>query len=117
MKYNAETGTYDYYEYGSAHVDPAHDNAELTFKNVILQNCTFSQLDDNGYMIYNAIDSGRDAYYITNGKAVEVTWIKAGESDPTIYLDKKTGEQIEMNTGKTYVSLVPSDSWSDMTIQ
>lgn len=43
---------------------------------------------------------GRDAYYITNGKAVEVTWIKAGESDPTIYLDKKTGEQIEMNTGK-----------------
>ena len=117
LKYNAETGTYDYYEYGSAHVDPAHDNAVLTFKNVILQNCTFSQLDDNGYMIYNAIDSGRDAYYITNGKAVEVTWIKAGESDPTIYLDKKTGEQIEMNTGKTYVSLVPSDSWSDMTIQ
>ncbi len=50
-------------------------------------------------------------------KTVEVTWIKAGESDPTIYLDKKTGEQIEMNTGKTYVSLVPSDSWSDMAIQ
>ena len=58
-----------------------------------------------------------NGYYITNGKAVEVTWIKAGESDPTIYLDKKTGEQIEMNTGKTYVSLVPSDSWSDMAIQ
>ena len=74
-------------------------------------------MDENGYLIYNAIDSGRDAYYITNGKAVEVVWIKAGESDPTIYLDKQTGEQIEMNTGKTYVSLVPSDSWSDMVIQ
>lgn len=117
LKYNEETGTYDYYEYGSIHEDPAHDNAVLTFKNVLLQDTTFSQLDDNGYLIYNAIDSGRDAYYITNGKAIEVTWIKAGESDPTIYLDKKTGEQIEMNTGKTYVSLIPSDSWDDLVIE
>lgn len=117
LKYNEETGTYDYYEYGSIHEDPAHDNAVLTFKNVLLQDTTFSQLDDNGYLIYNAIDSERDAYYITNGKAIEVTWIKAGESDPTIYLDKKTGEQIEMNTGKTYVSLIPSDSWDDLVIE
>lgn len=117
LKYNEATGTYDYYEYGQAHKDPLHDNAQLTFKNLLIQDCTFSQLDDNGYLIYNAIDSGRDAYYITNGKAVEVTWIKAGESEPTIYLDKQTGEQIELNTGKTYVSLVPSDTWGDIVIK
>ena len=117
LKYNESTGTYDYYEYGSAHTDPQHGNAQLTFKNLLIQDTTFSQLDDNGYLIYNAIDSGRDAYYITNGKAIEVTWIKAGENDPTIYLDKKTGEQIELNTGKTYVALVPSDSWNDVVIK
>lgn len=117
LKYNEETGTYDYYEYGSAHVDPAHDNAVLSFKNLLIQDCTFSQLDENGYLIYNCIDSGRDAYYITNGKAVKVVWIKSGESEPTIYLDKTTGEQIEMNTGKTYVTLVPSDTWSDVVIK
>ena len=117
LKYNESTGTYDYYEYGQAHTDPQHGNAQLTFKNLLIQDTTFSQLDDNGYLIYNAIDSGRDAYYITNGKAVEVTWIKAGENDPTIYLDKKTGEQIELNTGKTYVALVPSDSWNDVVIK
>ena len=83
----------------------------------MLQDTTFAQLDQNGYLIYNAIDSGRDAYYITNGKAIEVTWIKASESEPTIYLDKKTGEQIELNTGKTYVALVPSDSWNDVVIK
>ena len=117
LKYNESTGTYDYYEYGQAHTDPQHGNAQLTFKNLLIQDTTFSQLDDNGYLIYNAIDSGRDAYYITNGKAIEVTWIKAGENDPTIYLDKKTGEQIELNTGKTYVALVPSDSWKDVVIK
>lgn len=117
LEYNESTGTYDYFEYGKAHVDPQHDNAQLTFKNVLLQDTTFAQLDQNGYLIYNAIDSGRDAYYITNGKAIEVTWIKASESEPTIYLDKKTGEQIELNTGKTYVALVPSDSWNDVVIK
>lgn len=68
-------------------------------------------------MIYNAIDSGRDAYYITNGKAIEVTWIKPSENGTTIYLDKETGEEIRLNTGKTYVALVPSDTWGDIVIQ
>ena len=117
LEYNEATGTYDYFEYGKAHKDPQHDNAQLTFKNLLIQDTTFAQLDENGYLIYNAIDSGRDAYYITNGKAIEVTWIKAGESEPTIYLDKATGEQIELNTGKTYVALVPSDSWDDVVIK
>lgn len=117
LKYNEETGTYDYYEYGEAHTDPQHDDAQLTFKNLLIQDTTFSQLDDNGYLIYNAIDSGRDAYYITDGKAIEVTWIKSAESEPTIYLNKQTGEQIELNTGKTYIALVPSDSWDDIVIK
>ncbi len=116
LDYNEETGTYDYSEYGKAHTDPLHDNARLTFKNLFIQDCTFSQLDENGYLIYNAIDSGRAGYYITNGKAVEVTWIKSAENEPTIFLDNQTGEQIEMNTGKTYIALVPSDSWDDLVI-
>ena len=61
--------------------------------------------------------SGRDGYYITNGQAIEVTWTKSGESDITVYYDKKTGKEIELNTGKTYISLIPSDSWSDLVIK
>ena len=99
-----------------SHVDPGNGNAQLSFKNLLIQDCTFTQLDDNGYLIYNCIDSGRTAYYVTNGKAVKVTWIKASDTDPTIYLDNQTGEQIKMNTGKTYVTLVPSDSWDDLEI-
>ena len=115
LKYNEETGTYDYYEYGEAHKD-ADTGAQLTFTNVLLQDCTFSQLDEHGYLIYNCIDSGRNGYYLTGGKAVPIKWIKSGESDMTVFLDKTTGEQIEMNTGKTYIALVPSDGWSSMEI-
>lgn len=116
--YNEETGTYDYYEYGEAHLDAQHDDAPLTFKNLLLQDTTFAQLDPNGYLIYNAIDtSERSAYYITNGRAIEVVWVKESETSPTIYLNKQTGEQIEINTGKTYVALIPSDSWNKIVLQ
>lgn len=115
LKYNEQTGTYDYYEYGEAHVDPLHDNAQLTFKNVILQDTTFAELGE-GYLIYNAIDANRAGYYITNGKAIEITWKKTSENGITQYFDKATGQEIEINTGKTYISLVPADTWSDVII-
>ena len=115
LKYNEETGTYDYYEYGSAHKDAA-SGAQLTFENVILQNTTFADLGE-GYLIYNAIDSGRSGYYITEGKAIEVNWTKSSENAITHYYDAKTGEEIQINTGKTYISLIPSDGWSSLVIK
>ncbi len=116
LVYNAATNTYDYYEYGKAHKDPQHNNAQLTFKNLIIQDTTFSQLDKNGYMIYNAIDVGRSGYYITDGKMIPIVWAKTGESTPTIYV-RLTGEPLVLNTGKTYIALVPSDSWQNVVIK
>ena len=116
LKYNEDTQTYDYYEYGSAHVDAGNNNEVLSFKNVLIQNCTFHQYDENGYLIYNCIDTGRDGYYVTNGKAIPITWAKTGDTEPTRYFDKD-GNEIEINTGKTYVTLVPDDGWSSMTIK
>lgn len=117
LMYNPATKTYDYYEYGQAHKDPQHNNAQLSFKNLLIQDTTFSQLDKGGYMIYNAMDYARSGYYITDGRAIEVLWSKLSETGPTIYLDKLTGLPIQLNTGKTYIALVPSDSWSSVVIQ
>ncbi|MDD3369158.1 MAG: DUF3048 domain-containing protein [Lachnospiraceae bacterium] len=113
LKYNEKTGTYDHYVYGKEHVDAGNNNEVLTFKNVILQNCTFHQYDENGYMIYNCIDPGSDGYYITNGKAVPITWVKGGETEPTRFYDE-SGKEIEINVGKTYISLIPDDTWDDV---
>lgn len=117
LTYNEKTKTYDYSEYGAKHLDPLHDNAQLTFKNVIIQNTTFSQLDSNGYLIYNAIDSGRNGLYITNGQVIDIVWTKDSETAVTKYYNGTTGKEIEINTGKTYIALVPSDSWSDIEIK
>ncbi|MCR5403014.1 MAG: DUF3048 domain-containing protein [Butyrivibrio sp.] len=113
--YNEETRQYEYYEYGGRHED-AEDGAPLSFKNVILQNCDFSQLDDEGYLIYNCIDSGKYGWYITNGIAKDITWIKTSETGVTKYYDEN-GDELEINTGKTYISLIPSDSWDKVIFE
>ena len=115
LKYNDETKEYEYYEYGSRHED-AEDGEPLSFKNVFIQKCDFNQLDAKGYLIYNCIDSGKPGWYITNGVAKSVTWVKDEATHLTRFYDDN-GEEIQINTGKTYISLVPSDTWDSVSMK
>ena len=111
LLFNPGSRTYDYYEYGSQHFD-AEDAQPLTFKNVILQNTSFTQLDKNGYLTYNVVGSG-SGFYLTNGKVVPITWSKGSETAITHYFDV-AGNEIAVNRGKTYIGLVPSDTWDKL---
>ena len=113
--YNPETKMYEYYEYGDRHED-AEDDEPLAFKNVLLQCCSFAQLDENGYRIYNCIGSGQNAWYLTNGIAKDVTWVKTSETDVTRFYDE-TGEELQINTGKTYIGLIPDDTWDKVIFE
>ena len=114
LTYNAGTGTYDLSCYGSVHTD-AEDGQAATFKNVLLQCCSFSEYDDAGYMIYNVVQQNQPGYYITDGRAVPITWSKDSETGITKYYDQ-SGNEIAVNRGKTYISLVPEDSWGSLSI-
>lgn len=114
LRYNSATGTYDYYEYGQLHQD-AEDGQVMSFKNVILQDCSYEKLDENGYMKYNVVDYNKPGYYITNGEAIPITWTKSDEQDLTRYYDAN-GQEITINTGKTYIALVPEDTWNEVGI-
>ena len=114
LRYNAATQTYDYWEFGS----PAKDGGtglQVTFKNVILQNVTFHQYDKNGYLIYNCIGTS-SGWYLCNGYAIPITWLKANELDKTHYYTAD-GKELVLNPGKTYISLIPDDSWSQVVFQ
>ena len=118
--YNEETKTYDYHEYGAPHAD-GEDGEVMSFKNVFLQYVVFNQLDDNGYLIYNVLDFNYNkAYYFTNGKGVEVFWTKPETLDHTryyIYNESGLLEEITINAGKTYIGLIPHDSWDQLDIK
>lgn len=116
LAYNAQTMTYDYYEYGAIHKD-GEDSQVMTFKNVILQEADMAQLDNHGYMIYGVIGTKASntatGYYITDGQVIPITWSKATESSFTHYYDY-LGNEIKLNPGKTYIGIIPSDSWANV---
>ncbi|WP_022774604.1 DUF3048 domain-containing protein [Butyrivibrio sp. AE2015] len=115
LTYNPETGLYEYSEYGEPHED-ADSGEVLSFKNVILQKCSFTQLDDEGYLIYNCVGAGEYAWYLTNGVAKDVTWVKSGYTDVTKFYDEN-GDELEINNGKTYIALVPDDTWEKIIFE
>ena len=116
LHYNAEIGKYEYYEYGNVYVDEGNGNKHLTFENVIIQKCSFTQLDEHGYLIYNIlVGQPWDGYLLQNGEAVPINWVKYGESERCVYMYADSSH-IVLNTGKTYIAIVPDDAWNELKI-
>ena len=116
LDYDESSGTYKYFQYGEAETDAGNNNAQLEFKNLLIQNARMEQLDKNGYMMYYPTDSNREGYYITNGKGIKVTWTKVDDLNPTRYYDSD-GNEIQINVGKTYIAYVSSDEWDSVVIK
>ncbi len=109
--YDEESKLYLKYEYGKEHID-GETGEQLKFKNVIIQ------LAD--YTAYIRPDTGTPdpvlqeiqlygegkGYYISDGKAVEITWKKKDANDKTRYY-LSDGSQLKMNVGKTYIAVAP----------
>ena len=69
----------------------------------ILQKMSYSQLDEHGYMVWNCLASGQEGYYITNGKAIPITWTKNSDLNRTIYRDLNGDETVSythLGTGR-----------------
>lgn len=116
LEYNSEDQLYYYSEYGKPHLDPANDNAQLCFKNLIIYQADMYEYDSNGYMYYKLDDASGVGYYITNGEAIEITWRKGDKESPTQYFDAD-GNELTLNVGKTYIAIVPSDAWDDLEMK
>ena len=50
----------------------------------------------------------RAALYITDGKALNVTWKRANKNEQTKYY-AEDGTQVKNESGKTYIAVVPED--------
>jgi len=116
LTYNEEDQLYYYSEYGDPHLDPGNDDAQLCFKNVVLQKADMYEYDKNGYMYYEIIGVRNDGYYIVNGKAIPIEWVKPTATSPTKYYDLD-GNEVALNVGKTYIAIVPSDTWEDVIME
>lgn len=105
--YNPKDGQYYRYQYGDKHIDD-QNNKQLHCSNIIIQFVNATLYPDNKSL--NMTLSGKGSgWYITNGKAEKITWQKDKQrTGQTKYLDKN-GEEIKLNTGKTWICMVQKE--------
>ncbi len=103
--YDAESGTYKRYEYGSAHID-TESGEQLAFENIIVTSENQYLIDD-AHILMDIVNNSGEGYYFTDGKVIPITWEKGDEDDNTKYYDAD-GNQIKLNPGKTMFEIVPN---------
>lgn len=77
-------------------------------KNIIIikaNNYTLNDGENKGRQQVDIVGSGT-GYYLTNGKYIDITWKKDSIKSKT-YIYDKSGNQITLNDGITYVQVVP----------
>ena len=115
FEYNEEDGLYYRFQYGAEQIDDL-DGEQLAVKNIIIQNTIGESRDAKDYKFFHVVDENKTGYYITNGKAIEITWNKYVDWDKTRYYDKD-GNEITLNEGKTWVCIVREDAKEDTVIE
>ena len=108
FEYNADDGLYYRSQHLKGSSDGPHVDAvtgeQLKFKNILIQYMKYEDLG-KGYLAFQVHDSQQKGWYITNGKAIPVTWEKNSDFGATRYYDA-SGQEITLNTGKTMVMII-----------
>ncbi len=108
-KYNADAKNYTRYIGQSEHM--SQSGSALTAKNIIIcpvRNYDLQDGENKGRQDVETVGSGT-GYYVTNGKAVEITWSKSSRTGKTEY-KLSDGSELVLNPGNTYVQIVPLTS-------
>lgn len=78
----------------------------VTTKNIILYNAKYTTLDNKGRQDLQNIGSGT-GYYISEGKAIPITWEKKTRGGKTKY-KYTNGNELVVNDGRTYIGIIPT---------
>lgn len=104
--YNPDDGLYYRYQYGGPHMD-VENNEQLKVKNIIIEFMNHDHYEGTGYLHFETTLGGK-GLYITNGKAVPITWER-----PDFYAEVKyktaDGKDLVVNTGKTWVLVIQNE--------
>lgn len=104
--YDAENKVYIRSVNGSVQRDFAADK-DITAKNIIYYTVDYSSIpgDEKNRLNVDNIGTG-EGYYISEGKAIKITWTKDKRDSKTIYKDEK-GNELKVNDGNTFIQIVP----------
>ncbi len=112
FEYNAKGGQYYRFQYGGKHIDDLN-NKQLHCSNIVIQ-CVNATLYPDGKSLNMTLTGSGSGWFITKGKAQKITWKKDSDLGQTKYLNQD-GEEITLNTGKTWFCIVQNEYADNIT--
>lgn len=110
--YDPENKIYIRTKDGKLHIDEI-DDTQITAKNIIIQEAKTKVIDNIGRLDIQLIGEGQGKY-ITNGKVIDIKWIKKSREAKTLYSTLE-GNELILNPGITWIQIV--DLNPDITIE
>ncbi len=105
--YDLENKVYRRKKDGEDHLDEI-DSSPITAKNIIIQEANTKTVDKVGRLDIQLIGEGKGKY-ISNGKFIDIRWLKDSRRGKTIYYDLD-GEEIFLNPGITWIQVVEANT-------
>lgn len=104
--FDSVTNLYLRYQFGKPHIDE-YNGKQLAVKNIFILYTDIWEIrgDEAFRRDMNLITSGAGKY-ITNGKAIPITWSRKSHHSPYIFKDID-GRILEINRGKTWICVFP----------
>lgn len=114
FKYNSDTKMYYHSQYGAAHVDGVTGN-QVTVPNVFLIFADLGRIqgDLGGRLWVDLVGEG-EGYYCNGGERIPITWKRDSETSSFSYYNAD-GTELKVQPGKSYVSVVDTDTKADVT--
>lgn len=103
MTYNAETGLYEFSQYGNVMVD-GNNGETVSFRNVFII-LADTHTDANGYHVSNILGSG-NGYFACDGYMVPVQWHRETDND-TFTFTFEDGTPVVLGVGSSYMAIAP----------
>ncbi len=101
--YNEDDKLYYRYQFGAEQIDEL-TGEQVAYKNIIFQYSSWRMYDDTYLNI--DVDAANKGLYFVNGEVLNITWKKYTPWGPTYYFDEH-GNQIMLDTGTTWVCIIP----------
>ena len=101
--YNPDEKVYYRKKDGAIHIDE-FDNSSIIAKNIILQEAKTKVIDSEGRLSIDLVGEGKGKY-ITNGKGINIRWIKKSRNSKTHFYDE-SDKEIVLNPGVTWIQVI-----------
>lgn len=105
--YDPAEKVYRRFKDGKKHIDE-YDNTDIVAKNIIIQEVPTRLIDSEGRLSMDLIGEG-EGKYITNGKAIDINWVKKSKHSKTRFYDEN-GIEIVLNPGITWIQVVNTNT-------